>query len=109
MKRSVIISLLDLSFIVPFIPSISNAFERDRQLRNEVMREQGPCGKSSCPGYEVDHIKPLYQGGTDTRNNLQVLRKDIHQQKTAQDWKAWKANDSNGVSKSQRFYSNRNR
>ncbi len=35
--------------------------------------------------YEVDHIKPLYQGGTNDLHNLQALCRNCHGRKTAED------------------------
>ena len=41
-------------------------------------------GYSSTPyGYEIDHIKPLSQGGTDDPSNMQLLTKTQHARKTA--------------------------
>jgi len=34
-------------------------------------------------GYEVDHIIPLSQGGSDTEDNMQLLTREQHRQKTA--------------------------
>lgn len=34
------------------------------------------------PHLEVDHITPIWAGGHDTRDNLQILCKPCHQQKT---------------------------
>lgn len=47
-----------------------------------------PCpstGKNSgaCPGFEVDHIRPLKCGGKDSPENMQWLSKDQHKKKTA--------------------------
>lgn len=36
-------------------------------------------------GYEVDHITPLFQGGTDSPWNMQLLTKEQHAQKTARE------------------------
>ena len=36
-------------------------------------------------GYEVDHIIPLYQGGTDDPSNMQLLTVEQHAQKTARE------------------------
>ena len=42
------------------------------------------CGSVLPAGYlEVDHIKPLAQGGRDEDRNLQVLCKDCHREKSA--------------------------
>jgi hypothetical protein len=48
---------------------------RDPRARNEFKRTN-PCpstGKSSgsCPGYVIDHVKPLKRGGADTPANMQ--------------------------------------
>lgn len=51
------------------------AAERDRQART-AFQKQHPCpttGKSggACPGYVVDHIRPLCAGGVDAPVNMQ--------------------------------------
>jgi hypothetical protein len=48
---------------------------RDPRARNAFRREH-PCpstGKQSgsCPGYVIDHVKPLKRGGTDSPSNMQ--------------------------------------
>ena len=48
---------------------------RDPRVRNEFKRTN-PCpatGKNSgsCPGYVIDHVKPLKRGGADTPANMQ--------------------------------------
>ena len=35
--------------------------------------------------YEIDHIKPLYKGGTNEMNNLQALCRNCHGKKTFMD------------------------
>lgn len=41
-------------------------------------------GYSSTPyGYEIDHIKPLSEGGTNDPSNMQLLTKEQHARKTA--------------------------
>jgi hypothetical protein len=49
--------------------------KRSKSARNAFMRQQ-PCpstGKTSgtCPGYVVDHVKPLECGGADSPGNMQ--------------------------------------
>ena len=53
----------------------TNATERDRHQRALFMKKH-PCpgnGHTSgrCPGYIVDHIKPLCAGGADRPGNMQ--------------------------------------
>lgn len=38
---------------------------------------------STPPGYEIDHIRPLSQGGTDDPSNMQLLTIEQHRAKTA--------------------------
>lgn len=41
-------------------------------------------GLTKCPqGYEIDHIIPLSQGGTDCPDNMQLLTVAEHRKKTA--------------------------
>lgn len=43
-------------------------------------------GLSSTPyGYEIDHIIPLCEGGTDAPSNMQLLTKEQHAWKTAKE------------------------
>lgn len=49
--------------------------ERSEHAKNDF-KKQKPCpsnGKTSgsCPGYVIDHIKPLYKGGSDHPSNMQ--------------------------------------
>lgn len=37
------------------------------------------------PGNDVDHIKPISQGGSNELSNLQLLCKNCHKQKTARE------------------------
>lgn len=38
-------------------------------------------------GYEVDHIIPLSKGGQDDPSNMQLIPKEMHKQKTANERK----------------------
>jgi 5-methylcytosine-specific restriction endonuclease McrA len=43
-------------------------------------------GYSKLPsGYEIDHIRPLSQGGSDSPENMQLLTKEQHHLKTARE------------------------
>jgi len=45
------------------------------------------CGKlTDYPdGFELDHVVPLFKGGADVDDNLQVLHVECHATKTAND------------------------
>ena len=43
------------------------------------------CKKILDATYEVDHIVPLYKGGSNEPNNLQALCRNCHGQKTLED------------------------
>ena len=50
-------------------------------------------------GYQIDHIKPLSEGGTDTPDNMQLITISEHQRKTAQERKAHSGYNSTSSSK----------
>jgi 5-methylcytosine-specific restriction endonuclease McrA len=61
---------------------------RKRILR----RDKGLCQCVGCkatgrirPAQEVDHITPLWEGGTDADANLQSINVECHKAKTAQE------------------------
>jgi hypothetical protein len=63
--------------------------DRSRSARADFVRVN-PCpatGKTSgaCPGYQVDHVRSLCAGGTDTPGNMQWLRVEDHKRKTPKD------------------------
>lgn len=63
--------------------------KRSMAIRNQFLRSKG---YSEVPeGYEVDHIVPLSQGGSDTPDNMQLLTVEQHRLKTARE----RANASN--------------
>lgn len=59
-----------------------------RRLRQQIMmRDQGLC--QAClrkgvvtPAQEVDHIKPIAEGGRDIESNLEAICKPCHKVKT---------------------------
>ncbi|WP_441928330.1 HNH endonuclease [Marmoricola sp. RAF53] len=54
--------------------------ERDADLCAECIRIGRPG-----PGWLVDHIKPLWDGGSDDASNKQLLCKEHHDAKTARE------------------------
>jgi hypothetical protein len=55
--------------------SPSHAYHRSRAARN-AFQSSHPCpstgrGYGACPGYVVDHVKPLACGGADAPENMQ--------------------------------------
>jgi hypothetical protein len=58
----------------------------------EVMafKRENPCPatglrRGACPGWDVDHIRPLCMGGPETKENMQWLSKEGHRFKTRVD------------------------
>ena len=61
-----------------------------RQAAKHEFMKNNPCPSTgltsgSCPGYAIDHIKPLYAGGSDLPHNMQFLSIDEHKEKTNAD------------------------
>ena len=59
-----------------------------RRLRNEILRRDGfvciPCktqGRIKL-ATEVDHIVPMFEGGSDAKANLQAICTECHKAKT---------------------------
>lgn len=55
-----------------------------------AFKRANPCpvtgqARSACPGWEVDHIVPLCNGGPDKPANMQWLTVDAHREKTKTD------------------------
>lgn len=59
--------------------------ERSTTAKKQFLKENGYTKEPN--GYQVDHIKPLSQGGSDTPNNMQLLTKEQHKQKTIKERK----------------------
>lgn len=55
--------------------------ERSETAKHQFLRQQGLTRIPS--GQNIDHIRPLSQGGSDTPNNMQLLSAEQHHQKTA--------------------------
>ena len=66
--------------ILFLIPSLSNAEYHRSQKAKAIFKYSHPCpstgrNSGSCPGYIIDHIKPLSCGGEDVPNNMQWQNK----------------------------------
>lgn len=61
-----------------------------RRLRAQILERDGylcqcsDCARRLVPrlAHEVDHIKPVAEGGTDDPENLQAINRDCHKTKT---------------------------
>lgn len=59
-----------------------------RRLRAQVLKRDGfMCQCENCQGrvliaHEVDHITPVFEGGTDDLSNLRAINRDCHSVKT---------------------------
>lgn len=55
--------------------------KRSETNKNEFLKSKG---YNKVPkGYQVDHIKPLSEGGTDDPSNMQLISTEQHKRKTA--------------------------
>ncbi|MGA2093667.1 MAG: HNH endonuclease signature motif containing protein [Sedimentisphaerales bacterium] len=61
--------------------------ERSESAKEEFLKEHGLT--KVPPGYEVDHRIPLYAGGSDTPDNMQLLSKSQHHDKTKADFRRY--------------------
>jgi len=59
--------------------------DRSESEKNEFLKSRGL--EKTPAGYEVDHIVPLSKGGADKSWNMQLLPKELHKQKTANERK----------------------
>lgn len=58
---------------------------RDGGVCQWVMDTHTPEHRCGKPGTDVDHIVPVFQGGTDDDSNLRLLCRDHHRRKTSSD------------------------
>lgn len=62
----------------------SAEYNRNRKhLIYDLLEKCAQCGEDFVPRLQVDHIKPVAEGGTDSLDNLQVLCHNCHKKKTA--------------------------
>lgn len=57
----------------------------ERLRRYVLRRDRGRCVVCDAPGNQVDHVKPVAEGGDWTVQNLQVLCEEHHKEKTTQE------------------------
>ena len=76
---------------MPFTSLRDTSWSRWDRIRQRVIRRaNGLCEHCTARGQvkqgrEVDHIKPVAQGGTDDDDNLQYLCIECHERKTCAD------------------------
>ena len=61
-----------------------------QRLRGRIMQDQPLCKMCEdkgfvTPGAEMDHIQPLFMGGSNDDDNLQMLCVECHRKKSAND------------------------
>lgn len=83
--RAAIGVLATLLFLFPPAVDAGGRTRRSRKAKASF-RESHPCpptGKTSgpCPGYVIDHIRPLKRGGADDPSNMQWQTKEAAKQK----------------------------
>lgn len=74
----IVASSLRLSAILCLVlalPALAEPVRRDQAERGAFKRAN-PCPstgqrRGACPGYVIDHVKPLCAGGPDQRDNMQ--------------------------------------
>lgn len=57
--------------------------DRSQGTKDKFLRDKGLS--KAPPGTEIDHITPLSKGGSDTPQNMEILTKEQHRKKTAQE------------------------
>lgn len=79
--RLFFLAILCLLLSLLFPPQETPA--RDRSQVRAFLRSQGLTARPE--GYEVDHIIPLCAGGADSPENMQLLTREQHREKTRHD------------------------
>ncbi|MBU1165280.1 HNH endonuclease [Patescibacteria group bacterium] len=51
----------------------------DQEKIQKILQKRGYKNGEAPRGYEVHHIKPLANGGTDTAKNIMVVKRTKHQ------------------------------
>jgi hypothetical protein len=60
---------------------------RSESAKKEFLHEHGLT--RIPPGYQIDHIIPLYAGGADVSSNMQLLSISAHEAKTKSDYQIY--------------------
>jgi len=65
--------------------SSEGKIKRSESAKKNFLKSKG---YNSIPaGYQVDHVTPLYKGGSDTPSNMQLIPTEVHKQKTSEERK----------------------
>lgn len=79
-----------LAALMVALPLVATA--RIERSAAEVLafKRHNPCpvtglARGACPGWAVDHVRPLCLGGPDTRENMQWITNEDHRFKTMVD------------------------
>ena len=88
------LSLLFLTAVM--LITISFPAEARTAKAVRIFKYHNPCPSTdkrqgACPGWEVDHIKPLCLGGIDASENMQWLTVADHRKKTRHDLRSCRA------------------
>lgn len=75
----------DISLIPAPDRSVEARAVSTRQRKAIIDAQGGICKRSYCdaPAIDVDHIRPLWNGGSNANDNLEALCVDCHKQKTS--------------------------
>ena len=64
----------------------TTGYTKVKRSKSNVRKFLKQYGLKKVPnGYEVDHIRPLSEGGSDTPDNMQLITKSYHKMKTAKE------------------------
>jgi hypothetical protein len=88
-----LVILLMLAFTLALSAVDTEAKQERSQTAKSEFKRGNPCpstgkSKGACPGYQVDHRKPLASGGADHKSNMQWLSNNQHRAKTKAERKA---------------------
>lgn len=84
MVSKFLIFILFLALIFPVGPDAKT--QRSYSAKKEF-RKENPCPSTNrktgaCPGFQIDHKKPLKNDGEDHKSNMQWLTVEDHKEKT---------------------------
>lgn len=82
------VKFVALALSLVAIPGITkqhrSSFERHAFVKDQACPATGE-NRLPCPGYQIDHIKPLCAGGADHKDNMQWITIADHKTKTRLD------------------------
>jgi hypothetical protein len=68
--------------------------KRSESAKKEFLKSKGL--KKNPSGYQIDHIKPLFEGGSDTPANMELLTIEQHKAKTERELAPYKHTTKSG-------------